>query len=82
MYIYNIYIYIYIYSLNPVESNHRDGPTGHKKEYSYNNTRPVYILYIYSVSPKINIKGGGHHLWYMTFGKKYSISVVKQCFSA
>ena len=23
--------YIYIYTLNPVESNHRDGPTGHKK---------------------------------------------------
>ena len=25
----NIYIY-YIYTLNPVESNYRDGPTGHK----------------------------------------------------
>ena len=25
----HIYNYIYIYTLNPVESNHRDGPTGH-----------------------------------------------------
>ena len=23
---------IYIYSLNPVESNHRDAPTGHKNK--------------------------------------------------
>ena len=29
------YIYIYIYTLNPVESNHRDGPTGHKKRTTY-----------------------------------------------
>ena len=29
--IYIYYIYIYIYTLNPVESNHKDGPTGHKK---------------------------------------------------
>ena len=28
----NIYIYIYIYNSNPWESNHRDGPTGHKNE--------------------------------------------------
>ena len=26
------YIYICIYTLNPVESNYRDGPTGHKKK--------------------------------------------------
>ena len=25
------YIYIYIYTLNPVESNYRDGPTGHNE---------------------------------------------------
>ena len=25
-------IYIYIYSSNPWESNHRDGPTGHKNK--------------------------------------------------
>ena len=29
--------YIYIYSSNPWESNHRDGPTGHKNNNFNNN---------------------------------------------
>ena len=32
-----IYIYIYIYSSNQRESNHRDGPTGHKKTSNLRN---------------------------------------------
>ena len=48
----------------------------------------VWLLYIHklsntcSVTPRINIKGGGVHQWYMKFGQQCSISVVKQCFSA
>ena len=38
--------------------------------------------YMYGVfPPRINIKGGGVHQWYMTFGQQCSISVIKQCFS-
>ena len=35
---------------------------------------------LYSVSPRINIKGGGVHQWYMymLFGQQCSISVIKQ----
>ena len=33
-------------------------------------------MYISSVSHKINIKGGGVHQWYMTFGQQCSINVV------
>ena len=48
----------------------------------------MWLLYMHklpntcSVSPGLNIKGGGVHQWYMTFGQQCSISVVKQCFSA
>ena len=35
-----------------------------------------------NVSPRINIKGGGVHKWYMMFNQQCSISVVKQHFSA
>ena len=27
-----MYMYIYIYSLNPMETNHMDGPVGHKNK--------------------------------------------------
>ena len=36
-----IYIYIYIYTLNPVESNHWVGPTGHKKHFLDQGVRDV-----------------------------------------
>ena len=39
----------------------------------YNNLE-MYTLD--SVSPRINIKGGGVHQWYMTFGQYCSISVM------
>ena len=41
----------------------------------------AHVYTIYSVSPRINIKGGGMHHWYMTFGQQCSISVIKQYFS-
>ena len=37
----------------------------------------IYLYIIYSVSPKINIKDGVMHQWYMMFGQQCSISVVK-----
>ena len=44
--------------------------------YMYN----VYDQFHYSVFHRINIKGGGVHQWYMTFGQQCSISVLKQYF--
>ena len=40
------------------------------------------IWLIIQCSPRINIKCGGVHQWYMTFGQQCSIGVIKQCFSA
>ena len=38
----------------------------------------IRIIMIISVSPRINIKGGGV---YQSFGQQCSIGVIKQCFS-
>ena len=34
-----IYIIIHVYTLNPVESNHRDGPTGHKNVFVHSKLK-------------------------------------------
>ena len=43
--------YIYIYRFNPVESNHRDGPTGHKNDIIvyYHVVAMYYTCYILEV---------------------------------
>ena len=51
-----------------------------ENRYNPNNVSTPNILlipYIYSVSPRINIKGGGVHQWYMAFGQQCSIGVIK-----
>ena len=49
----------------------------------YNSTCHVRanICAFNTVFPRINIKGGGVHLWYMMFGQQCSISIVKHYFS-
>ena len=41
----------------------------------HTHTHMQYNTYYYGVSPRINIKGGGVHQWYMMFGQQCSIRI-------
>ena len=47
---------IYIYTLNPVESNYRDYPVGHKKSYISDDEQYSYIyIYMYILHGRLTI---------------------------
>ena len=52
---------IYIYTLNPVESNYRDGPTAHKNIHIICTCNVILYIYIYSIYIRAGTKVAKQH---------------------